>query len=75
VDDERLPQKILNWIPTERRKRGKPKAERKECVLRAMKECGLRDGDWEDRLCWTLAVERRCHTSQNDYIHPRDPLF
>jgi hypothetical protein len=34
-----------------------------EGVLRAMEECGLQDGDWEDRLRWRLSVERRWHTS------------
>jgi hypothetical protein len=63
MDDERLPQKILIWIRTGRRKKGRPKTRWKEGVLRAMKECGLRDGDWEDRLRWRLGVERRCHTS------------
>jgi hypothetical protein len=36
MDEERLPQKILNWIPTGKRKRGIPKARCKAGVLRAM---------------------------------------
>jgi hypothetical protein len=63
INEEILPQKILNWIRTGRRKRGRPKTRWKEGILRAMIECGLRDGDWEDRLRWRLGVERRCHTS------------
>jgi hypothetical protein len=50
MDEERLPQTILNWIPIGRRKRGKPKTRRKESILRAMEECGLRDGDCKSRL-------------------------
>jgi hypothetical protein len=71
MNEERLSQKILNWTLTGKRKRGRPKTRWKEGVLtvRAMKECGLRDGDWEDRLRWRLGVERRCHTSQFDYMH------
>jgi hypothetical protein len=61
--------KNLNWEPTGRRKRGRPKTRWNEGVLREMEGCDLRDGDWEDRLRWRLGVERRCHTSQNDYIH------
>jgi hypothetical protein len=37
MDEERLPQKkFLNWIPTGRRKRGRPKTRLKEGVLTAM---------------------------------------
>jgi hypothetical protein len=63
MDEERLPQKVLNVIPTERRKSGRPKTRWKEGVLRATEECGVQDGDWKDRLRWRLGVER--HT----YIH------
>jgi hypothetical protein len=59
--EERLPLKILNWVPAGRRKR-RPKTRWKEGVLRAMEEYGLRGGDLEDRLLWSLGVERR-HTS------------
>jgi hypothetical protein len=57
MDEEKLPRKILNWIPAGRRKRGRPKTRWKEGVLRSMEECGLRDEDWEDRLRWRLGVE------------------
>jgi hypothetical protein len=43
--NERLPQKILNWTLTGRRKRGRPKTRWEEGVLRAMEECDLQDGD------------------------------
>jgi hypothetical protein len=62
MDGERLIQKILNWTPTGRRKRRRPKIRWKEGVVRAMEECGLQDGDWEDILHSRLSVER-CHTS------------
>jgi hypothetical protein len=49
---------------SKREKRRRPKTRGKEDVLRAMEECGLRHGDWEDRLHWRLmGVERRCHAS------------
>jgi hypothetical protein len=66
MNEERLPQNILNRISTGRRKRGKSRW--KEGISRAMEECDLRDGDWEDRLHWRLGVKRRCHTSYNDLI-------
>jgi hypothetical protein len=48
MDEERLPQQILKWTSPGTRKRGRPKTRRKEGVLRVTKECGLREGDWED---------------------------
>jgi hypothetical protein len=41
MDEERLPQNILNWIPSGRRKRGRPKTRWKEVILRALEESGL----------------------------------
>jgi hypothetical protein len=32
MDEERLPQKILNWIPIGRRKRGRPKTMKRRCT-------------------------------------------
>jgi hypothetical protein len=68
MDKERLLQSILNWIPTGRRKRGRLKTRWKEGVLREMEKCGLRNGDWEDRLRWIL-VSKDVAIRQNDYIH------
>jgi hypothetical protein len=66
MSEERLPQKILNWTPTGRRKRGRPETRWKKGVLRAMKEFGLRNGDfygdWVSR-----GVEIRHRTAT--YIH------
>jgi hypothetical protein len=44
MDEERLRQKIFNWIPNARRKRGRQKRLKKR-VFRAMEECGLRNVD------------------------------
>jgi hypothetical protein len=62
MDEKGLSQRMLNWIPTGRRKRGRPKTTWNS-VLRAMEECGLRDGDREDKLRLRLGVKRHCHTS------------
>jgi hypothetical protein len=63
MDKERLPQKILNWTSTGRRKRGRPETRWKEGKLRDMKECGLRDEDREDRLTgdWVSRDVATCH--------------
>jgi hypothetical protein len=47
MDEGGLPQQILNWTPTGRRKRGRPKSKWKEGVIRVMAKCGLRELDWE----------------------------
>jgi hypothetical protein len=44
--------KNFNWIPTGRRKRGRPRTRGKEGVFRAMEESDVRDGNWENRLLW-----------------------
>jgi hypothetical protein len=74
MDEERLPQQILNWTPPGTRKRGRPKTRWKEGVLRATKECGLREGDWEDRPRWRLCrrtlpyIIERLHTYKKTFF-------
>jgi hypothetical protein len=58
MEEESLPQKILNLTPTGSGKSGRSKGRWKEDVLKAMQEC-LRHREWEDRVCWRLLVERR----------------
>jgi hypothetical protein len=41
MDEEILPQKILSWTPTGRRKRGRTKTIWKEGVLKVMIVCGI----------------------------------
>jgi hypothetical protein len=55
MDEERLPQQILNWIPTGRRKRERPKNDGNKAYSELWKdvvyemETGMTDfiGDWE----------------------------
>jgi hypothetical protein len=50
----------IGYLLEERKRETKNKMERRR--TQRMEECGLRDGDWEDRLHWRLGVERRYHT-------------
>jgi hypothetical protein len=66
MNEERLPQNILNRIPTGRRKRGRSKARWKEGISRAMEECDLRDGDFVgDWVSKDVAI----HHTMTAYIH------
>ena len=49
MDNTRLPQKVLNWLPQKRRKRGRPRTNWMEGVKKAMSSRDLRDGDWDKR--------------------------
>jgi hypothetical protein len=56
LNEERLPQKMLNWTPTGTRKRRGQKTRWQQGVLTAVKDFV---GDW---------VSKDIATSQNDYI-------
>ncbi|XP_030747672.1 uncharacterized protein LOC115876121 [Sitophilus oryzae] len=49
MDNTRLPQKVLNWLPQKRRKRGRPRTNWMEGVKKVMSSRDLRDGDWNER--------------------------
>ncbi|XP_012228171.2 uncharacterized protein [Linepithema humile] len=49
MGEERLPKKIMKWVPQQRCKRGRPKKTWKEGVVRAMSTRDLRDGQWDNR--------------------------
>ena len=59
MDEERLPKIILNWTPTERRRRGRPRTTWMGGIQKAMSERNLQPGDWNDRRGWKLGTGRR----------------
>ncbi|XP_044755015.1 uncharacterized protein LOC123313968 [Coccinella septempunctata] len=59
MQDERIPKQILNWIPPERLKRGRPKTTWIQGIQKAMSERNLAPGDWLDRGRWKLGTGRR----------------
>ncbi|CAG9833888.1 unnamed protein product [Diabrotica balteata] len=62
IEDTRLPKKIMQWVPPNRKKRGRPKKTWKEGVTKAMSTRDLRDGQWDDRRTWKLGIGQRRRT-------------
>lgn len=62
MDETRLPKKVMEWVPSARRKRGRPRKTWKEGVSKAMSARDLREGQWEDRRSWKLGVGQRRKT-------------
>jgi len=57
--EERLPKKILKWMPKQKRARRRPKRNLMEGIRKAMNERNLNEGQWEDRKRWSLHVGQR----------------
>jgi len=55
----RLPRIALNWMPKQKRARGRPKKNWMEGIRKAMNERNLNEGQWEDRKRWSLGVGQR----------------
>lgn len=62
MNNERLPKKVMEWIPAYRRKRGRPKKTWKEGVVKAMSLRDLRQDQWNDRKGWRLGIGQRRKT-------------
>ena len=62
MEESRLPKKVMNWIPPNRRKRGRPRKTWKEGIAKAMSSRDLREGQWEDRKRWKLDIGQRRKT-------------
>ena len=60
--EERLPKIALNWMPKQKRARGRSKKNWMEGIKKAMNERNLNDGQWEDRKQWCLGVGQRIKT-------------
>ena len=52
----RLPKIALNWMPKQKRARGRPKKNWIEGIRKAMNERNLNESQWEDRKQWSLGV-------------------
>ena len=61
MDTERLPLKVWNWKPSQRRKQGRPRKRWKNDVETAMEFKGLQEGDWYNKDHWRKGCEKR-HT-------------
>lgn len=55
--DHRLPKITLDWVPPERRKRGRPRKSWNDGIQKSMSERNLQDDQWQDRLGWRKSLE------------------
>jgi hypothetical protein len=65
MQEERLPKLIMEWIPGERRKRGRPRKTWMEGLRAAMKRRHLEADQWLNRMEWCLGSGRRRQLSQD----------
>ena len=65
MQEERLPKLIMEWIPEERRKRGRPRKTWMERVQAAMEKRHLEMDQWLNRKEWCLGSGRRRQLSQD----------
>jgi hypothetical protein len=57
IPEDRIPKLIMEWIPWERRKRGRPRKTWKEGVQVAMTTRNLEPDQWRNREEWLLVPE------------------
>jgi hypothetical protein len=65
MQEERLPKLIMEWIPGERRKTGRPRNTWMEGVRAAIKTRHLEADQWLNRKEWCLGSGRRQQLSQD----------
>ena len=58
IIEERLPKLIMEWIPGEKRKRGRPRKKWMESVRAAMKTRHLEADQWLNRKEWCLGFRK-----------------
>ena len=59
IPEERIPKLIMEWVPLERRKRGRPRKTWMEAVQAAMTTRNLETDQWRNREEWRLVSGRR----------------
>jgi hypothetical protein len=56
MEEGRLPKEVLEWRPSGRRKRGRPKLTWAERIRGMIGEKGLQEEDWTDRNNWRRKI-------------------
>jgi hypothetical protein len=56
MEEGRLPKRVLEWRPSGRRKRDRPKLTWAEGIRGMMAEKGLQEEDWTDRNNWRRKI-------------------
>jgi hypothetical protein len=64
MDPMRLTKIMINWKPEGRKKRGRPRRTWKIGIHTAMRETGLRMGEWNNQRRWSMEVGRHRQTFQ-----------
>ena len=59
MPDDRLPKKVLDWVPPGRKRRGRPAKSWIEGIRQEMRRCDLPEELWQDRYQWRLGVAER----------------
>jgi hypothetical protein len=59
MPEDRIPKLVMEWIPRERRERGRPRKTWREGVQAATTTRNLEPDQWEKREDWRLVSERR----------------
>jgi len=59
MPEDRLPKLIMEWLPLERRKRGRPRKSWMEGVQAAITTGNLEPDQWRNREEWRLVSGRR----------------
>lgn len=59
MEESRWPRKVLEWIPPERRKRGRPKRSWRDDIDGAMNSRNIAEELCQDRKRWKLGTESR----------------
>jgi len=66
MPEERVPKLIMEWIPRERRKRGRPRKTWMEGVQAAMTTRNLEPVEWRNREEWRLVSGRQRQLLKNN---------
>jgi ribosomal protein L20 len=59
MPEDRIPKLILEWVPEERRKRGRPRKAWIEGINAATRARNLEQDQWRNREKWRLVCGRR----------------
>lgn len=75
MEDHRLPEQVMTWMPHYKRKKGRSKKTWDEGIRRAMSERNLEEEQWENRRKWRLDIgqRRRTFCDRSMYIFQGSP--
>lgn len=62
MKEERIPRKVMDWTPSDRRRCGRLKCTWEQRIQKAMSERNLHPGNWNDKRGWRLGIGGRRRT-------------